>query len=351
MNEETRLHVVFGSGGSKAILGGAGAILAFEIAGLREWLSIGSCSGGSLPAVFLASGKPARTILRDVVDPDFGALLKPKTTFIGRLLAILFKYKNEVRRPERGVYSALPMSDYVRRTIGEWPKSFWAVSSGKKGTYVLMKDRVLMERSLGARAATVDAFDHLPPLSLGTAVNATCAVPGFIDAVRFNGDLLHDGALSHYGECPAAVPVRYFGAQPQQVLAFDIEPEQLKKQGWLQLAWKAACMGQCAPFDANHVRAADGYLVIRPNITGFHGLQFSLSRDLKWQAICTGFDTTAATLLANNLVLDPARRQALAELSSQFCKIRSSKARASFGSEIESLLMRRELLAPRRSKQ
>jgi hypothetical protein len=345
MNEETRLHVVFGSGGSKAILGGSGAILAFEVAGLRDWLSIGSCSGGSLPAVYLASGKPARDIVRDVVDTDFGKLLKPKTTFFGRLLAILFKYKNEIRRPERGVYSALPMSAHVRDTIGEWPERFWAVSSGKKGTYVLMKDRVLFEKG-----DVIDTASALPPVSLGTAINATCAVPGFIDAVRYRGDLLHDGALSHYGECPAALPVRYFGAQPQQVLAFDIEPEQLKKMGWLQLAWRAACMGQCAPFDANHVRSSDGYIVIRPNITGFHGLQFSLSRDLKWQAVCTGFDTTAATLLANNLVPDPARRKALTELSSQFCKIRSGKQRASFSSAVESLLIGLNLLAPRRSK-
>jgi hypothetical protein len=179
---------------------------------------------------------------------------------------------------------------------------------------------------------------------------ASCAVPGIIDGVRYANDLLHDGALTQYGECPAAVPVRYFGARPEQVIAFDIEPEPLKKRSWLRLAWQAACMGRCAPFDAVHLPSDRGYILIRPNITGFHGLQFSLDRSTKWNAICTGFEATAATLLAHNLVPDPERRAALRRITRGICKIRSGGNTRSFSDDIETLMTEHELFAPRRNE-
>ena len=344
MNRQLGYHAVFGSGGSKAILGGAGAIAAFEIAGMREWLSIGSCSGGSLPGVFLASGKPAAQVLGDVVNTDFESLLRPKAGLVFRVLALLMKYRNELRRPQRGVYSAAPLGAFVRSQVGEWPERFWTVSSGKRGAYVFAKNQRFFEKG------DVKVDSALPALPLAEAVMASCAVPGIIDGVRYARDLLHDGALTHYGECPAAVPVRYFGARPEQVIAFDIEPEPLKQRSWLRLAWQAACMGQCAPFDAVHLPSDGGYIVIRPNITGFHGLQFSLDRATKWNAICTGFEATAATLLAHGLVHNSGRRAALRRISHRICKIRSGSSTCSFSAEIEALMAEHELFAFRRKQ-
>lgn len=336
---DNRLHVVFGSGGSKAILGGAGALLAFEIGGAHEWASVGSCSGGTLPAVYMASRKPTGEFLRMVVDLDFRTLLKAKTGFLWRLLAILFKYKNEIVRPERGVYSAAPMAKFVGDLIGDWPENFWLVSSGRKGTYIISRDTIRFEDRVLPRE-----------LTLGQAINASCAVPGFIDGVRFRGDILHDGALSPFGECPAAVPVLHFGAVPSQVVAFDIEPEPIKNSGWLRLAWKTACMGQCAPFEAIHVDPRQGYVLIRPNITGFHGLQFDLSRDLKWQAICTGFTAAAETLLHHKIVRDADKRESLLRLCARLCAIRSEKSAVPFSTRVEAMLSGTGLLPPRRNK-
>jgi predicted acylesterase/phospholipase RssA len=347
MNEQTPhrsndgLHVVFGSGGSKAILGGAGAILAFEVGGLRNWLSIGSCSGGSLPAVFLASGQPAPEVLRKVIDTDFSRLLKAKTGLFWRLVALLFKYRHEVKRPERGVYNGTPLQDFVHNNIGEWPARFWTIASGRKAQYIFTEQGAFKE--CGGKLHLLNT----PRPTLGTAVNATCAVPGFIDGIRFNGDILHDGALSPHGECPATVPVMHLGATPNQVLAFDIAEEALKKRLWLKMAWRLACMRGCGTFEAQHVNATSGFLVIKPNITGFHGLQFDLPRDLKWRAICTGFLAAVETLRANNLV-PPANADALQRLQEEVREIVASKQGAPFTSAIEALLTRRNLLVSRK---
>lgn len=313
-------------------------MLAFEVGGVRDWASVGSCSGGTLPAVYLASRKPTGEFLRMVVDTDFDSLLKAKTTFVWRLFAILFKYRNEITRPERGVYSASPMARFVGDLVGDWPENFWLVSSGRKGTYIISREAI----RFGDRVIPRE-------LTLGQAIVASCAVPGFIDGVRFQRDILHDGALSPFGECPAAVPTMYYGAAPREVVAVDIAPEPMKKAGWLRLAWKAACMGQCAPFDALHLNPQDGYVLIRPNITGFHGLQFRLPRDLKWQAICTGFTAAAETLLHNKIVCDPDKRNSLLRMCALFCAIRADKSAVAFSARVEAALETTGLLPPRRS--
>lgn len=332
------LHVVFGSGGSKAILGGAGAILAFEVAGLRDWVSIGSASGGSLPAAFLASGKPTKEILRVVVDTDFSKLLKPRTGIFRRLLALLMKYRNEITRPERGVYSSGPLSAFVENYVGDWPARFWTVGSGRAGLYIFTEHGVIRERKDEAQLI-MDT-----PACAALAVAATCAVPGFIDAVRFRGDILHDGALGPDGECPAGVSVRHFGAARDKVIAFDIAEEAIKSKRWLRLLWNLGCGGRCPSFEGAHLTARDGYVLISPHITGFHGLQFDLAKEQKWQAIAIGFRESATTLLAHGLV--PAANQArLKVLCDGIEAARKTLTTTAFTGEVERILIRSDLLA------
>jgi hypothetical protein len=332
------LHLVFGSGGSKAILGGAGAILAFEVAGLRNWVSIGSASGGSFPASFLASGKPTKDIVRAVVDADFAKLLRPRTGFLRQILALLLKYRYEATRPERGVFSSAPLARFVDEEVPTWPSRFWTVASGRCALYVFTDKGVIVERRDGARKLVQDSVRP------SFAVAATCAVPGFIDAVRYRNDLLHDGALGRDGECPAGVAVRHFGAERSKVVAFDIAEEAIKSKRWLRLLWQIGCMGACPSFAGMHLRADDGYVLIQPHITGFHGLQFKLTKELKWNAVITGFSATVETLLREGLV-PVANLDAVTKLEHAINETRTFAEGAEFVREIEELLTQRDLLS------
>lgn len=334
-----RYHVVFGSGGSKAILGGAGAIAAFEVAGLKDWASIGSASGGSFPAAFLASGKTSAELLRVVVDTDFSKLLRAKTGLWRRLLALLLKYRYELTRPERGVYSSAPLSVWVQQQVGHWPPGFWTTAAGRSALYVFTQKGVFREQGKEIRQVA-DA-----PVPASMAVAATCAVPGFIDGVRFRGDLLHDGALGPDGECPAGVAVRHFGAERSQVIAFDIAEEMMKSKRWLRLLWQIGCMGSCPSFAGNHLQPSDGYVVIQPHITGFHGLQFDLNPEQKWQAIAAGFATTAKVLVEYGIV--PAANSAgLTTLWNAIEEIKAFADGEDFVREIEELFVKHGLFHP-----
>ncbi|MFT2536438.1 hypothetical protein ACMWQD_29085, partial [Escherichia coli] len=71
--------------GSRAILGSAGAIAALEQAGLKEFVSIGGISGGSIPTAMFAAGLGATATLRLAVDIDFSSMLTRHGS-IGRIL-------------------------------------------------------------------------------------------------------------------------------------------------------------------------------------------------------------------------------------------------------------------------
>ncbi len=332
-------HVIFGSGGSKAILGGAGAIVAFEIAGLKDWLSVGGVSGGAFPASFLASGQPCRQLLRTVLNTNFSTLLKPKTNLIVRLLALMMKYRYEITRPERGVFSPAPLARFVEQQIGTWPKKMWTVASGKCGIYVFTDQGVFREH----KGVTRKVSDITPTTAL--AVSATCAVPGFIDGVRYAGSVLHDGALGPDGATPVAIPVRYFGATAGSVIAFDIPEEAIKSKRWLRLLWSIGCFGSCpTSFQGEHPLKEDGFLVIQPQITGFHGLQFDLTLEQKWLGVVAGMTATLEALSQYGLIPD-ANKQSCLEWRQTIDELRL-RGGANFTIQIEQLLVNRGLLAP-----
>ncbi len=334
-------HVVFGSGGSKAILGGAGAIVAFEIAGLQDWLSIGGVSGGSLPAAFLASGKPCRQLLRTVLDTDFSALLKPKTGLIMRLLALLMKYRYEITRPERGVYSPAPLAEFVEQHIGPWPKRMWTAASGKCALYLFTDQGVFREH----KGVTRKVSDVTPTTAL--AVSATCAVPGFIDGVRYKNVLLHDGALGPDGATPTAIPLRYFDATPGSIIAFDIPEDAIKSKRWLRLLWSLGCLGSCpSSFQGEHPIKEDGFLLIQPHITGFHGLQFDLSLEHKLNAVATAMTATFDALVENSLISDAHKTKCL-EWRKKIDELRLLGS-AQFTIQFEQVLVNQGLLVPAR---
>src|SRR3990167_6337629 len=96
-------HLVCGSGGSRAVLGSAGAILGCHLAGINNWRSIGGVSGVSLPTVMLAAGLPPTKIVRTAIEIDFSGLLTRHAGLLQVLLAYCRKDRNEKLLPRKGV--------------------------------------------------------------------------------------------------------------------------------------------------------------------------------------------------------------------------------------------------------
>lgn len=291
------LHIVFGSGGTKAILGGTGTLLALELAGLKEFRSIGCASGGSIPAALLSGRIPIDKALRVIVDTDFQGLLTPRVGVFGRLLALLRKPHLESVRPARGAYKTDKMSAFVNSLVPEWPENFWTIASCDHGLVLFSKDGVT---KWGPNHQGV--FLSQTPVNMGLAVNATCAIPGILDAAELDGELLFDGALAGDGVCPVGTAVRHFGASRERTIAIDVGEEPITRARWLRILWSIFCGGKCVTVDSPHETEEGGLILVKPEITGFHGLKFELSRDLKWRAMLSGFQASAHKLLAAGLV-------------------------------------------------
>lgn len=322
------LHVVFGSGGTKAILAGTGAALAFRVAGMTDWQSVGGASGGSIPAALLASNQEPAVFLRHVVDTQFDRLVVPRRNFLGRWLAIIRKYHFEMTRPAEGAYGTELFGKFVDEVLPQWPEKFWTVASCGHGQVLFGKGGVYKYEKLasGAMAPAGRLLVDRPP-ALGMAICATCAMPGIIDAVEFRGEHLFDGALSGDGECPVGVIPRHFQTETRQVIAVDVGEEQLKNAWWLRALFHIGCGGKCeTSLNGRHLEDGDALLVIRPQATGFHALQFDLERHTKWRAVIAGFKAAAKALSATHLCSDAARVR-LADLAARLDAIETAHAK------------------------
>jgi predicted acylesterase/phospholipase RssA len=301
-----RIHIVFGGGATKAILSGIGAVLALNVAGLKDWVTIGACSAGSIPGAVLAADIPPPVYLRHLIDIDIEGLLIARTGWAGRMLAILRKYHFERIRPRLGAYATARMRRFINSLVRRWPKRFWNVASCDHGQVLFTADGVF-KYSGNPRVGRL--LKDKPP-SVGLAVCASCAMPGIMDSVKWSGELLFDGALSGDGEVPIDVIARHFKDDKTQVLAFDIGPEPMKQRPWLRFLWNVFCGGWCeSSIDGVHPTEREGLKIVTPVITGFHTLEFSLSPDQKWHAIIAGCVAMAKGVVELGLVEGDAKEK------------------------------------------
>ncbi len=178
--------------------------------------------------------------------------------------------------------------------------------------------------------------DRLP--SVGMAVCASCAIPGILDAVEYRGEFLYDGALSGDGQCPVEPAQRHFGARPDQIVAIDVGEDEIKKSRLLRLLWALSCGGRCDNIDGDHPDESKGTIVVKPIVTGFHALAFTLARHHKWRAILSGYRAFVARLEEAGL-LDEKEHQATFELSELFGGLLASKlSKADFVRAMELVL-------------
>lgn len=301
-------HVVFGAGGTKAILGGIGAALMFWVAGLTDWGSIGGASGGAIPALLMASRKPPAEFLADVIETEFDTVITPRTGWLGRLLAIMRKYHYEKTRPAKGAWGTTGFLRFVDSKVPKWPRNFWLPAACAHGQVLFTSDGVFKYRWAGKDLlADRGTKIALSPPSPGTAIGASCAMPGILDAVAYDEEYLFDGALAGDGDTPIGVVPRHFGAPRDKVLAVDFGDDAMKQNWLVRTLFHLGCGGYCGSIANRHANQGESGILVYIPIEHFHALQFELSRGAKWKAVIAGFAACVNALAATDLLDEEAK--------------------------------------------
>ncbi len=331
-------HLVFGCGGSKAILGGCGAVIAFRMCGLDHWKTIGGVSGGSVPAVLYAQGFDTKTLLQLAIQTDFNSLLTPRTGKLGQLWALANKYRYEKTLPIKGVFSTHKFATFVDMNVPAWPEKFWTVAAAGNDQVMFTNHGAFRYKKDGS----VDTLATSPP-SVGLGVTATCAVPGVLDSVPYMDMNLFDGALSGDGQTPIEPIRRQFNASYEKIVAFDVGEDEIKNSSVLRTIWHIMCGGRCHELEGEHPEEEDGLIVIEPQITGFHALEFNLDLSNKWRAVMTSYSATIHRLALSGLLCGADHHEAF-ELANQFDRLlRSGVKKHELVERAEGLLEEHEL--------
>lgn len=339
---DREFHLVCSSGGSRAILGSAGVLLACTQAGIKRFKSIGGISGGSIPTVLFGSGMSAKDCARTAMEIDFSSLLTRRASFLRILFAYFMQRRNEKVRPVNGVLTSEKLGDYVEtfgtvRSDGHsWIPGYWTMAIAEESMIVFCENGVFEIQPDGQlRVLSCD------PGPLGIAVRGSCAVPGIISAVEYKNKILFDGALGTEGRVPASIPMRLYGAKSTDIIAVDVGDEGGKHNDRITKLWKFICGEDCVPSVEDHPYTKDsGIVMIEPKITSVRSLQFSLTRDQKWEAVMSGFVAAVPELaLANILTGDKlARAQQMVAEYNQILADSATQAKGFVTSKTEALL-------------
>jgi len=316
-----QMHLLVSSGGSRAILAGAGVILACDHAGINNWKSVGGISGGSLPTVMMASGMDAKTTVTTAIDVDFSSLLTRRGSMLKILFAYLMQSRYETSRPRFGVLSSEKVGEFIEKVVGQqmgspiWPTKYWTMANVGDDQLVFNSTGVhQMRKNGGYRLLNTESGP------LGASIRGSCAVPGIIDAVpiEVGGEnfWLHDGALSEEGRTPVSIPEKFYGAQPQNIIVCDVgdgahDEKSRRRENRKMTLWRWVCGKLCVPgFEPEPLDTDKGYILILPTITNFSSLQFTLTRDQKWQAVMSGYMGSVPALEKAGLLTGAALEQA-----------------------------------------
>lgn len=303
-------HYVISAGGSRAILAGCGSIFASEIAGI-DWQTIGGVSGGSIPAVLLASGMKPAQLLELALKIDFRQMCVSTAGTWETLLAILLKeyHENPKNRTGYGVMETDKLGQFIDTLVPVWPEKFWTMAVDGDDQIVFRKDGIFRYDKNGK--CTQLASD---PGSTGFAVRATCTIPGITKAPKFMGKYIFDGAFSRFGLCPVGLPIEFYGTRPDSIVGVCVG-EDLDKgfSGMLRNAWK--WFWGVGPDPSWSERTA-GVIDVHPHIDHIHALRFELSSDEKWLAVLEGFSETVKVYAERGVLKGERLHKALSVMSS-----------------------------------
>lgn len=306
------LHMVCGSGGSRAILASAGFIYGLHKCGLSDFATVGGVSGGSLPSLMYAAGINPGKMVQLAVDIDFSSMLTRRGNIFQMFLAFLLKERLAQTRPRNAVLGSEKLESFINDLVPVWPEKYWTMAVAGKTQVVFTAKGVFQYLHDGSSRQVSDK-----PAPLGLAVAASCAVPGIIEPKLYKDIYLFDGALSWDGQCPVGVVVRDMGAKPHQVVACDVGDRQGGMSEFVNNFWRFFCGRNCVwPEDERDpaIFAAQGSMVVTPQVNKFASLQFTLTPEQKWGAVMAGFAETVTSLWKAGLI-DNRKFQELGALS------------------------------------
>lgn len=219
-DQEERKHLVIGGGGTKSILAGVGAFCGLKANSASHWFTIGGISGGSIPAAFISLGLKPSELLRLSVRKDFQELLLTKR-HPWRVIRRYLSQKGP-KLPVKALMSSQPLGDFIDEMITVWPDRFWTMAVADiegvgRCQIVFTRDGVFRYNLEGECVK----LSNKPP-SVGTAVRASCAIPGVISAVEYEDLHLFDGMLTWDGNCPVGVVGKHYDAEAPHITAIDV---------------------------------------------------------------------------------------------------------------------------------
>lgn len=283
-------HLLIGGGGTKSILAGVGAFCGLQSKGRNEWSSIGGISGGSIPAVFIADGMSPTELIRLSVRTDFNNLLASKR----HLWKVLRRYMSQKngKLPIKALMSSEPLGDFIDEMVPQWPESFWTMAMAEVKDYgrcqiVFTKDGVFLYSLEGDCVK----LTNRPP-SVGTAVRATCAIPGVIGAIEYEDMHLFDGMLTWDGACPVGVIGKHFNAEAPDITAVDVGTQN-NWFGVIQRRYMRHWCGKSCKETKEIFKAwlEMGINFIEAPLVGFGGVKLDFTPKEKWLAIKSSYRT------------------------------------------------------------
>lgn len=294
-------HLVIEQGGTRALVTGMGATLALKVAGLKSWSTIGGISGGSIPAILMASKLNPLSSLEKILACDFSQLFEPSSKGGSDPAAAFAAVQEGERVPahkwcarmlRKGMMHTDKLGDLIENQVKVWPEAFWTMASSETSHVVFTSHGVF---EYGFDGSFTVLSEEPAPISL--AIRATCAVPGLLEAVEYRGRYLFDGALSPFGDKPVAFARKHLlGEEGLIVSCFSTGKDSRKNNMLLNLGrWLLCHKAEKVPTEEHK---AD--IHINPHVPELKALRFNMTEVQKQLGMLAGFNATITALSKNS---------------------------------------------------
>lgn len=297
--DTSKLHLIAGPGGSRAILATNGLIMALGYFGFTDYVTIGGISGGSLPLRLLAHGMNIREMIDTVIELKFNSLLDEEAS-IRSVMVDHYRSRKRIKGelPTRGQYKSDRLGVWLESfSKGAWPDKFWTLAV-EENLQILLDKQGIFSRAEGEKFVQISKTT--PPL--GLSIQATCTVPGLFTPVELTIAetgrklVLYDGGLSWEGKRPMTVVEEQYQAKPSQIILCDVGPESSAYEVIFGAIWKLVCGGRCISPLGKRSENENKAVLVLPVITSVASFDFDAHPDRKWEAIMEGFAATVFSL-------------------------------------------------------
>lgn len=296
------VSVLIGTGGSRAILFGTGVLMALAQSRFGRFRSIGGVSGGSMPALMIASRPDVSWLLNTVLDTDFNKMVKRRVSLVKFLYTVLRDPQPIDPPPLQGALDAADMGQYFNDLIPDWPPHFWTMALSGQRKVIFTRDGVLVDGAGGGLELASSSS-----VRLGTAVCATCAVPMLLDPVPWKSDggadhLLIDGGFGPEGRCPVSVPEALHPLRGSYLIVGNVGPDKSSLHLLIDRVFGIVCDDRHSLREDVEVAEDHRRIVVTPASPLYGSFKFKMTRREKWQMIMSGY-MAAVTAFARHGLL------------------------------------------------